>query len=60
MTILIAWVSLSVGIVMGAMWRSLCERQSRSHADIGDGSVNLHRLTLTPQHHQERQQQRPA
>jgi hypothetical protein len=60
MTVLIAWGSLSVGIVIGAMWRSLCERQLRSHADIGDGSVNLHRLTLEPQHRPERQQHRPA
>ena len=60
MTVLIAWGSLSVGIVMGAMWRSLFEKQSRSHPDIADGSVNLHHLTLEPQHRQERQQQRPA
>ena len=60
MTVLIAWGALSVGIVMGAMWRSLFEKQSRSHPDIGDGSVNLHHLTLEPQHRQERQQQRPA
>jgi hypothetical protein len=59
MTVLIAWGSLSVGIVMGSMWRSLCERQSRSHTDIADGSVNLHRLTLEPQQHRERHQ-RPA
>lgn len=45
MTVLVAWASLSVGIVMGAMWRSLCEKQSRSNTDIGDGSVNLYRLT---------------
>ena len=30
MTVLIAWASLSVGIIMGALWRSLCETQSRS------------------------------
>jgi hypothetical protein len=60
MTVLIAWGSLSVGIVMGAMWRSLFEKQSRSHTDIGDGSLNLHRLTLEPQNQRERQQQRPA
>jgi hypothetical protein len=59
MTVLIAWGSLSVGIVMGAMWRSLFEKQSRSHTDIGDGSVNFHRLTMEPQQHRERQQ-RPA
>jgi hypothetical protein len=55
MTILIAWGALSVGIVMGAMWRSLFEKQSRSHPDIGDGSLNLHRLSLEPQHHREKQ-----
>jgi hypothetical protein len=55
MTVLIAWGSLSVGIVMGAMWRSLCEKQSRSHPDIGDGSLNLHRLSLEPQHRPEKQ-----
>jgi hypothetical protein len=59
MTFLIAWGSLSVGIVIGAMWRSLCEKQSRSNTDIGDGSLNLHRLTLEPQHSRDRQQ-RPA
>jgi hypothetical protein len=55
MTVLIAWGSLSVGIVMGAMWRSLCEKQSRSHPDIGDGSLNLHRLSLEPHHRSEKQ-----
>jgi hypothetical protein len=61
MTILIAWGSLSLGIVMGAMWRSLCEKQSRSSADIHDGSVNLHRLSLEPQRQHRREgQQRPA
>jgi hypothetical protein len=29
MTILIAWGALSVGIVMGALWKSLCEKQYR-------------------------------
>jgi hypothetical protein len=48
MTVLIAWGSLSVGIVMGAMWRSLCERQSRSKTDMLDGSLNLHRLSVSP------------
>ncbi len=33
MTILIAWVSLSVGIVVGAAWRALCEKQSRVKLD---------------------------
>jgi hypothetical protein len=48
MTVLIAWGSLSVGIVIGAMWRSLCEKQSRSGLGIEDGSLPLHRLTLEP------------
>jgi hypothetical protein len=42
MTILIAWASLSVGIVIGAMWKSLCERQSLSN--IPEANVKLHRL----------------
>jgi hypothetical protein len=33
MTILIAWASLSVGIVLGAAWRALCEKQSRVKLD---------------------------
>lgn len=33
MTVLIAWASLSVGIVLGAAWRALCERQSRVKLD---------------------------
>jgi hypothetical protein len=49
MTVLIAWGSLSIGIVIGAMWTSLCEKQSRRHTDIYDGSVNWHRLDLQPQ-----------
>ena len=44
MTVLIAWGSLSIGIVIGAMWNSLCEKQSRRNTNIYDGSVNLHRL----------------
>jgi hypothetical protein len=46
MTVLIAWGSLSIGIVLGAMWRSLCEKQSRRSTNIYDGSVNWHRLDL--------------
>jgi hypothetical protein len=49
MTFLIAWGSLSVGIVMGAMWRSLSEKQSRHNTNIYDGSTNLHRLDLEAQ-----------
>lgn len=49
MTFLIAWGSLSVGIVVGAVWRSLCEKQSRRSTNIYDGSVNWHRLGLTSQ-----------
>jgi hypothetical protein len=48
MTVLIAWVSLSVGIVMGAAWRSLCEKQSRRHTSLADGSMMLHQLNLEP------------
>jgi hypothetical protein len=33
MTVLIAWAALSVGIVMGAAWRALCEKQSRFKID---------------------------
>jgi hypothetical protein len=49
MTVLIAWGSLSVGIVLGAMWKSLCEKQSRHNTNIYDGSANLHRLNQEPQ-----------
>jgi hypothetical protein len=49
MTVLIAWGSLSIGIVIGAMWRSLCEKQSRRVTNLYDGSANLHRLDLNPQ-----------
>jgi hypothetical protein len=61
MTILIAWASLSVGIVMGAMWRSLCEKQSRSNIPIPDDSLTMHRLSLESQPLRHRQgRQRPA
>ena len=49
MTALIAWGSLSIGIVIGAVWRSLCEKQSRRYTNIYDGSANWHRLDLKPQ-----------
>ena len=49
MTVLIAWGSLSVGIVMGAVWRSLCEKQSSRNTNLYDGSANWHRLDLEPQ-----------
>ncbi|HTF62580.1 MAG TPA: hypothetical protein VK638_07700 [Edaphobacter sp.] len=49
MTVLIAWGSLSIGIVIGAMWNSLCAKQSRRNTHIYDGSVNLHRLDPMPQ-----------
>jgi hypothetical protein len=49
MTVLIAWGSLSIGIVIGAMWRSLCEKQSRRVTNLYDGSANWHRLDLQPQ-----------
>jgi hypothetical protein len=48
MTVLIAWASLSVGIVIGAMWRSLCEKQLRRNTNIEDGSVILHHLGAEP------------
>jgi hypothetical protein len=48
MTVLIAWGSLSVGIVIGAMWRSLCEKQSRRSTNIDDDSLMLHRLSHQP------------
>ena len=44
MTVLIAWASLAVGIVIGATWRSLCEKQSRRNTSLADGSMTLHRL----------------
>ncbi len=44
MTVLIAWASLAVGIVIGATWRSLCEKQSRRRTSLADGSIMLHRL----------------
>ncbi len=44
MTVLIAWASLAVGIVIGATWRSLCEKQSRRNTSLADGSMMLHRL----------------
>jgi hypothetical protein len=48
MTFLVAWVSLSVGIVVGAAWRSLCEKQSRRNINIADGSTMLERLHPEP------------
>lgn len=49
MTVLIAWGSLSVGIVMGAMWRSLCEKQSSRNTNLYGDSANWHRLDLESQ-----------
>ena len=60
MTVLIAWGSLSVGIVLGAMWRSLCEKQSRHNTNIYDGSANLHRLNLEQQEWKMQRDQAPA
>jgi hypothetical protein len=48
MTVLIAWVSLSAGIVMGAAWKALCEKQSRRNTSLADGSMMLHRMHLEP------------
>ena len=59
MTVLIAWGSLSVGIVIGAMWRSLCEKQSRKNTNIYDGSANWHRMDLNPQGWQAQHDQVP-
>ena len=47
-TILIAWASLSIGIVIGAMWKSLCECQSQGRSDAEDGSMKLPRLRSGP------------
>jgi hypothetical protein len=47
MTILIAWASLSVGAVIGAMWKSLCETQSQPRPDI-DAIMKLPRLSSEP------------
>lgn len=66
MTVLIAWASLAVGIVIGATWRSLCEKQSRRKTSLADGSMMLHRLNagLDNWHRQpdraEARKQRPA
>lgn len=66
MTVLIAWGSLSVGIVIGAMWRSLCENQSgHNSTDIVDGSLNLQRFISKPdpwpsQHSRVEGRKRPA
>jgi hypothetical protein len=47
--------------VMGAMWRSLCETQSRSKIEIPADSLTMHRLSLEPQPLRHRQgRQRPA
>jgi hypothetical protein len=47
-TILIAWASLSIGIVMGAMWKSLCECESQRGSDVDDGNMKLPRLSSRP------------
>ena len=48
MTVLIAWGALSVGIVIGAMWRSICEKQSRDIPEIGDDIGKVFRLSAEP------------
>jgi hypothetical protein len=48
MTVLIAWGALSVGVVIGAMWRSVCENQSKDIPEIGDDIRNVIRLTAEP------------
>jgi hypothetical protein len=48
MTVLIAWGALSVGVVIGAIWRSVCENQSKDIPEIGDDIRNVIRLTAEP------------
>jgi hypothetical protein len=48
MTVLIAWGALSVGIVIGAMWRSICEKQSKDIPEIEDGIRKVIRLSAGP------------
>ena len=45
MTVLIAWGALSIGVVIGAMWRSICEHQSKDIPEIGNGSGSLIRIS---------------
>ncbi len=58
MTVLIAWTSLAIGIVIGAAWRSLCEKQSRRNTSLADGSMMLHRLDAGAGDVEARKQQR--
>ena len=60
MTVLIAWGSLSVGIVMGAVWRSLCEKQSSHNTNLYDHNANWHRLDLERQRWATQRGQTPA
>ena len=60
MTVLIAWGSLSVGIVMGAVWRSLCEKQSSHNTNLYDHTPNWHRLDLERQRWATQRGQTPA
>lgn len=46
MTVLIAWISLSAGIAMGAFWRSLCEGISRGTRTEADDYRNPNPLGL--------------
>jgi hypothetical protein len=46
-TVLIAWAALSVGIVIGAAWRSLCEKQLRSDTSLPEGSTMPPPLPVT-------------
>jgi hypothetical protein len=36
MIVIAVWISLSAGIVMGALWRSFCDQQSREGTNLGD------------------------
>ena len=48
MTVLIAWGALSIGVVIGAMWRSICENQSKDIPEIGNSIGNVIRLSAEP------------
>jgi hypothetical protein len=52
MTVLIAWGALSVGIVIGTMWRSICENQSKDIPGIGNGIGKVIRLGAEPDRRQ--------
>jgi hypothetical protein len=45
MIVLAAWISLSAGIVIGALWKSFCEQQSRRRTNLDD-NMDLHPLGI--------------